>query len=231
MNNNRQMMVGWSMYSGDFNDLLLASLVSGTMPWANSRVIWVNGNYDVPADPGNWDPTVYIAKSPIQPYIGNSYLIWQCPADPTQFPNNRGQPTHRVRNNSMSQVFDFGGWLPGVPSGGKYLCYGKSTEIRRPTDTWVLGEEHPDSINDAAMAVQIAGNPGDPAPQIIDVPASFHAGAGEFALADGHCLFHKWLGSAIQPPVTGTPLTLNYPAGDSGRDIIWLSSITTIANR
>src|ERR1035438_3525732 len=28
MNNNRQMMIGWTMYSGDYNDLLLASLTT-----------------------------------------------------------------------------------------------------------------------------------------------------------------------------------------------------------
>jgi hypothetical protein len=225
------MMVGWTMYAGDYNDLLLESLKPGGPPLPPSdhdRVVWVNGNFDpFPGDQGAWDPTWYIDKSPLMPYIGNSRAIWMCPADPVRVMNNKGQPTHRVRNNSMSQVFDFGGWLKGVPSGGPYLCYGKMTEIRRPTDTWVLGEEHPDSINDGAMAVQMAGAPGDPAPQIIDVPASFHGGAGAFAMADGHAIFHKWVGSAIKPAVTGTPLALNYPAGDSAKDVIWWSSITT----
>jgi hypothetical protein len=124
----------------------------------------------------------------------------------------------------MSQVFDFGNWLPSVAMGGKWPCFGKMTEIKRPTDVWVLGEEHPDSINDAAMAVQMA----DPTAQnIIDVPASFHGGAGCFALADGHAIFHKWIGSAIKPPITGDQnMPLNYPAGDSAKDVVWWSSIT-----
>src|ERR1035438_5973254 len=235
MNNNRQMMIGWVMYSGDYSDLLLASLTTtnnNKIPYFLSRVLWVGGNFDNTGDPGNWNPTVYIDPSPISPYIAKNRKIWQCPADPVRIPGLNGVPTQRVRNNSMSQVFVYGSWLVGTPSGGPYYCYGKMSDIRRPSDTWVLGEEHPDSINDAAMAVQMYGNPGDPAPKIIDFPASFHGGSGVFALADGRCVSRKWLGSTIKPPVTGIPLQLNVaiPASDLGsaRDIAWLSSITTV---
>jgi prepilin-type N-terminal cleavage/methylation domain-containing protein len=234
MNNNRQMMLGWNMYAGDYNDLLLAGLMNASTPLAGSRVRWVDGNFDDAGDLGIWDPTVHIDKSPLMPFIGKSREIWKCPADPVRVKNNLGQMVPRVRDNSMSQVFDFGRWLPGVPSGGGYLCYAKLSDIRRPTDTWVLGEEHPDSINDAAMANQMAGSPGDPAPRIIDYPASFHGGAGVFALADGHCVSHKWLGSVIKPPITGTKLPLGYntPTPDAGtvKDLIWWASITTVHN-
>jgi prepilin-type N-terminal cleavage/methylation domain-containing protein len=231
LNNNRQMMLGWNMYAGDYTDLLLESLKDSRAPHDRSRVLWIGGNLDSTGDRGIWDPTVYLDQSPLMPFIGKSRNVWKCPADPMRVNNNLNQPVQRIRNNSMSQVFDFGSWLVGVPSGGSYLCYGKMTEIRRPTDTWVLGEEHPNSINDAAMAVQMAGNPGppaDPTAKIIDFPASFHAGAGVFALADGHCLSRKWLGTTIKPPVGRTAIPLNVAVGDSTKDIIWWSSITTV---
>ena len=87
------------------------------------------------------------------PFIGKNRAIWMCPANPVRVPNNLNQMVPRVRDYSMSQVFDFGAWLVGQPKGGPYLCYGKQGDIRRPSDTWVVGEEHPDSINDGAMAV------------------------------------------------------------------------------
>jgi prepilin-type N-terminal cleavage/methylation domain-containing protein len=234
MSNNRQMMFGWNMYSSDYGDLLLASLTNAStpIPYAASRVPWVRGNFDTP-DQGIWDPSVYIDQSPLMPYIGKSRDVWKCPADPVRVNNSAGQPVPRVRDNSMSQVFAFGAWLVGVPSGGPYLCYGKMAEIRRPAETWVLGEEHPDSINDAAMANQMAGNPSDPAPRIIDYPASFHGGAGVFAIADGHSVSRKWLGSDIKPAITGTPLPLGTRTPqpvDAGtaKDLIWWSTITTV---
>jgi len=232
LNNNRQMMIGWHIYSSDFNDLLLASLINASVPLGSERVLWIAGNFDT-GDAGVWDPTVYLDKSPLMPYVGKNRAVWACPADPVRVLNNVGKPVQRIRSNSMSQVFDYGSWLPGVPSGGQYLCYAKGGQIKRPSDTWVLGEEHPDSINDAAMAVRMAGNSGDPAPAIVDFPASFHGGAGEFAMADGHCITHKWIGSAIKPPVTGNKLPLgpnnnsNLDAG-SNSDIIWWSTITTV---
>lgn len=232
MNNNRQMMLGWSMYSGDHYDLLLESLKDSRAPYDSSRVVWVQGNFDAP-DQGIWDPSVYIDKSPLMPYIGKNRALWRCPTDPTRVNNNLNQAVPRVRVNGMSQVFDFGSWLVGEPSGGRYLCYGKSSDIRRPTETWVLGEEHPRSINDAAMANQMAGQPGDPAPKIIDYPSSIHGGAGVFAMADGHCLNRKWLGGHMKPGLNGAKLPLgnNTPQPvDAGtaKDLIWWSSITTV---
>jgi prepilin-type N-terminal cleavage/methylation domain-containing protein len=235
LNNNKQMMLGNSIYSSDYNDLLLAALTPNALtPYSASRVIWIEGSFGPITAPnqGDWDPTVYLDKSPLMPFIGKSRDIWKCPADPVRVLNNLGKPVQRIRDNSMSQVFTFGSWLVGVPSGGQYLCYGKYSEIRRPSDTWMLGEEHPNSINDAAMANQMAGNPGDPAPKIIDYPASFHAGAGEFAMVDGHCITRKWLGTVIKPPVGNTDLPLgnNTPTPDSltVKDLIWWSTITTV---
>ena len=93
----------------------------------------------------------------------------------------------------------------------------------------MFGDEHPDSINDAAMAVQMAKE-GASSAQIIDFPASYHNGACGFNFADGHSEIYKWIGSKIKPFVHyNNTLTLNVPAGDSVNDIIWWSKNTTVA--
>lgn len=224
MNNLRQMMVGWRLYADDFNDLLLAGLDVGP-----PRVRWCTGNLDYSNNRANWDPLIDIAKSPIMPYIGkNNFAIWKCPADFTRVPTGAGQTLPRVRSNSMSQVFDNGSWLP--PS--VFATFAKLSTIRLPAKTWVLIDEHPDSINDAAFAVQMAV-PSMPATmgdvRIIDFPASYHNGACGLSFADGHSEIHKWRGSRIRPPVTGQLIQLNVPAGDSRNDIVWISDVTTVA--
>ncbi len=222
MNNLRQMMVGWRLYADDSGDLLLASLNVGA-----PRVLWVEGNLDYSAAQGNWDPEVYIAKSPLMPFIGKkNFGIWKCPADFTRI-RVGAQQFPRVRSNSMSQVFDFGGWLPA----SQFQVFGKLSGIKIPVKTWVLVDEHPDSINDAACAVQMAwpalpGTMGDI--RIIDYPASYHSGACGLSYADGHSEIHKWKGGAIKPPVTGQLIPLNQPAGDSKLDVIWWSDVTTV---
>ena len=228
MNNLRQMMIGWKMYPDDYNDLLLASLVNPTIT-AQKRVNWCTGGLDFSSNPSNWDVNQDLAKSPLMPYIGNkSFAIWKCPADRATvmgIANGVSQRMPRVRSNSMSQVFDFGQWLPAGP----WRVYGKTAQIVNPAKTWVLVDEHPDSINDAACAVTMA-KPGATSAQIVDFPASYHGGACGLSYADGHSEIHKWIGSKIKARVyyNGTIPNVG-PAGDSVRDIIWWSDVTTVA--
>src|SRR5262245_13466544 len=116
MNNLRQMMLGWRMYPDDYNDLLLASLapVNDRL----NRVLWVTGDLDYSANPSNWNVNQDIAKSPLMPYLGQKgFAVWKCPADNVTV-SAPGGKLPRVRSNSMSQVFDNGGWLPSTLNGG-----------------------------------------------------------------------------------------------------------------
>src|SRR6187431_3381908 len=44
MNNNKQLMLAWKLYSGDFNDILVASLTPTPNPLR--RVVWIEGGLD-----------------------------------------------------------------------------------------------------------------------------------------------------------------------------------------
>lgn len=222
MNNTRQLMLGWRLYAEDYDDVLLASLSMSPNPY--NRVIWVTGSLDYTSARSNWDINQDVAKSPLMPYIGNNFSIWKCPSDMGLVKDNQGRKVPRVRSNSMSQVFDNGGWLPA----SSWRIYEKMSHIVIPSKTWVLIDEHPDSINDAACAVQMV-KPDAKTAQIIDFPASYHNGAAGMAFADGHSEIHKWLGTKIKAPVKYTLMSLNVPAGDSLRDIIWWSENTTVA--
>ncbi|MBI3413713.1 MAG: type II secretion system protein [Verrucomicrobia bacterium] len=225
LNNLRQLMLGWRLYSDDFNELLLLAR-DIQVP---KRVVWATGWLDYTSAPSNWDPNVDITKSPLMPYIGNSFALWKCPADHVTVKNKNGQRVPRVRSNSMSQVFDDGFWLPGPSYNGSWRVYGKMTDIVNPVKTWVLLDEHPDSVNDPAFAVQMA-KPDAKTAQIIDCPASYHNGACGFSFADGHSEIHKWRGSNIQRPVKNAimPLPIG-PAGDSLKDALWMAENTTVS--
>ncbi len=221
MNNLRQLMLGWRLYSDEWNDtLLLARDIA-----MGKRVVWVKGWVDYSTAAANWDPNLDVAKSPLMPYIGRSFAVWKCPADPAAVKNKNGVMTKRVRSNSMSQVFDDGTWLPA----GEWKTYGRMSDIVIPVKTWVLLDEHPGSINDPAFAVQMC-KPDAKTAQIIDVPASFHNGACGFSFADGHAEIHKWKGSTIKKPFkNGVLLTLPLGnAGDSLNDVKWMSENTTV---
>ncbi len=218
MNNNKQLMLAWKLYAGDNNDGLVASL---TMP---GRPVWIQGNLDF-TSPDNTNNR-FITNGPLFTYAGSSLAIYKCPADKAATgPIGGRRYTPRIRSISMSQVFDFGSWLPA--SG--YRTYDKESSIVRPANTFVFVEEHSDSINDAAFAVQMV-MPDARGGNIIDIPASYHNGACAFAFADGHAEIHKWVGSTIKPPVRyNGQISLNIGAGNSLVDAKWMSMNTTVA--
>jgi prepilin-type N-terminal cleavage/methylation domain-containing protein len=230
MNNGKQMSLAWRLYADDHDELLIKSLDSSATPENNKRVLLVPGNLNYNSDPMNYDPDRTVARSPLQKYLGSNYKVWRCPSDIGTVRNNLGQRVPRVRSQSMSQVFDFGSWLPAP----QYRVYSRLSQIVKPTQTWVMIDEHPDSINDAACAVQMANYnkaTGAVNAQIIDFPASYHLGAAGLNFADGHAEIHRWVGSRIKAPVRyNNNLQLNVPAGDSARDIFWWSQNTTVLN-
>ena len=155
----------------------------------------------------------------------------------------------RVRSFSMNQAVGseingqsadgshvIGHWLSGgngsPPGGQPFRIYLKDGGITAPSpsDLWVLLDEHPNSINDAAFAVQMPINPART--YFIDVPAKYHNDACAFAFADGHAEIHKWLKPGVIPPVywnassassIGNQLT-SVPADP---DVLWLARHTT----
>jgi prepilin-type processing-associated H-X9-DG protein len=123
----------------------------------------------------------------------------------------------------MSQVFDYGFWLPSPT----FRNYGRLQHIVIPTQTWIMIDEHPVSINDAACAVQIV-RPAATSGNVIDFPASYHNGAAGLSFADGHSEIHQWKGSKIKTFGSGSNTGLNVPAGDSLNDVKWWSKMTTV---
>ena len=225
MNNLKQLMLAWKLYGDDNNDILVAA---EDLPAAQNplrRPNWFSGWMNFTDAAVNWNVTNDMTRSPLWSYAGQTPDIFKCPADKAQVLVG-GVRRPRVRSNSMSQTFGNGGWLPVA----NYFTYAKEGEMgaQGPSMVWVLVDEHPDSINDAAFAVQMveANNLG--AARIIDFPASYHNGACGFSFADGHSEIRKWVDGRTIAPVryTGT-LPLNV-ASPNNPDVLWMSERSSI---
>jgi prepilin-type N-terminal cleavage/methylation domain-containing protein/prepilin-type processing-associated H-X9-DG protein len=224
MNNTKQLTLAWRLYSDDNRDNLLACQDGMPNNMPNARPNWISGWLDFSSDPVNWDINHDITRSPLWPYTGKSAAIYKCPADHAMVQVGQ-QKLPRVRSNSMSQVFGFGSWLASPD----WQVYDKASTIVLPVKTFLLVDEHPDSINDAAFATQSDGADNPATAHVIDVPASYHNGACGFSFCDGHSEIHKWIGSKIKPPVHyNNNLQLNFPAGDSWVDVQWMAQNATV---
>jgi prepilin-type processing-associated H-X9-DG protein len=119
------------------------------------------------------------------------------------------------------------GYGPPSVSPPQYRIYRKEGEFSLPGPalTWVLVDEHPDSINDGLFGMRMPPYtlwPRQPAAW-DDVPASYHNGACGFAFADGHAEIHKWLDANTKVPIHGPPTDGCSGAGStSPRDSLWV---------
>lgn len=215
MNNAKQLMLGWSMYADDNSDRLAPNDYPFTTPYFTSTTKdqlrnWVVGTMQQPLDAGN-DIELVDPNSLLSTYIPNR-AVYHCPADSYVDPN--AKKVH-VRSYSMNSAvgtvwYSSSAYTPGGPplgsavgggflNGASYndkqgiwLTYGKKTAFTRPgpSDTWVLMDENPYSINDGSMAVPALATSGNTT--LVDNPAGNHANAGGISFADGHAIVHKW---------------------------------------
>ena len=236
LNNEKELVLAAIMYAQDFNDNWFPNF-PGQQPG------WVAGNMDFNA--GNTDNTNYTLM--VNPTVSvlasliNNPKIFHCPADASIVPKEGA----RVRSVSASQAVGTvgqttgqlvagsavnGQWLTGNNIANSrqntWRTYGKTSQMTIPGTSmiFVFLDEHPDSINDAGFAVQMAQT--GTAAIIVDFPASYHVGAGGFSFADGHAEIHKWQGHTIQPPINATGGIGNgnsrQAANDSANDVAWL---------
>jgi prepilin-type N-terminal cleavage/methylation domain-containing protein/prepilin-type processing-associated H-X9-DG protein len=233
MNNHRQLMLAWRLYSEDSNDRLPFAY-SETAP--NSKYAWVNGVLDInnPAKPSNWNVEQDIKKSPLWKYLNNA-AVFKCPSDQSSVKVN-GQMLRRVRSMSMMNFVGgngdlafSGGSQEGWPA-NTWRVYSKMSDIVNPgpSKTFVLLDEREDSINDAFWCVQMAGYPNNPSQwYLVDYPASYHNNAGGFSFADGHAEIKKWLDPRTTPKVQkGGTIPLNVPSPNN-RDVFWMQEHAT----
>ncbi len=232
MSNLRQLQYVWALYTGDHQERVCSSAYRDPV----EPTAWVDGwlNFNG-ADPDNTD--LATLKNPTRakfaPYL-QAVEVYKCPADMSTVPMG-GTRVPRIRSMSMSQAFGGpGDWLDPAGFGvngnsKKYRVFYKTSDLVNPAMSWVLLDEHPDSMNAGGFGNTMVETPA--AARIVDFPASFHNGAGGISFADGHSEIHKWVDARTRPkPKYNNDLQLNVASPDN-KDMIWLSQRTTTLNR
>lgn len=187
--------------------------------------------------------------------------VYRCPADLSTWSGDgiagRDEKA-RVRTYSMSQAVGpqpdggitqppgqsthiTGHWLStgngSLPGGSPWKVFIKDSQIigMSPSDLFVLVEEHPDSINDAAFAVQMPTQ-GGRTTTFIDWPGKIHGGTScAFSFADGHAEIHKWLEPGEIPETIWAADTVGGVGGIGNQanpvpfdpDVIWMGHHTS----
>jgi prepilin-type N-terminal cleavage/methylation domain-containing protein/prepilin-type processing-associated H-X9-DG protein len=195
LNNTKQLTIAWHLYSGDYNDRVANNygVAETQAAIANGKFDnWVNNVMSWGTDPGNTN-TAWVANGVLGKYTAGTIGAYKCPADIYLSPAQRAL-NWKQRNRSLAMNSIFGRFSTGVDDTlvGKnwgfpqYRQYLKQATVPKPAKTWLMIDEHPDSINDGYFI----NNPTATAWQ--DLPASYHNGACGFSFADGHSEIKKW---------------------------------------
>jgi len=221
MNNGKQIGLAWLMYADDNADRLADAFewVPGVLNYRgavdNTNVADLTIGRPNAAFPGENKPAL------LAPYL-KSAAVHKCPADRSRSFGATGEP--RIRSISMNQMFtpkpQGPVWTPSPP----WRRYVKSADMNRPgpVNLWVFVDEDPDSVNDAAYAVNLgSGNPNSTYWQ--DGPANYHGGACGFTFGDGHAEIHKWKDKRTLG--YKTTYKTGYPLGlqANNPDIVWMN--------
>jgi prepilin-type N-terminal cleavage/methylation domain-containing protein len=175
MNNHRQLLLAWRLYTEDHADQL-PFVKHGPQAWIND---WLD--FD-PANADNWDDTRQIRKSLLFPYCGNSVGDLEMPRRPQHRQGRRAgaspRPQHVHAQLGRVAGARVGRWGGRGPAGGPIAPSGSFVDPG-PSATFVFLDEREDSINDGMFVVDMTGYPGGGARyRMVDIPASYHGGFG-----------------------------------------------------
>ena len=212
MSNGKQLGLSWVMYADDSAGKL-----------ANA-FDWVPGWLDYGGSTDNTN-IQNLVNGLLGPYLKN-VGVYKCPGDLSMSMGKRGLP--RVRSISMNQMIRT--WPDGHSTSPPWRIYGKSSDVVTPGPAllWVIIDENPDSVNDAAYAVKmdLAG----PASTWQDGPGTSHGGACGFNFADGHSEIKKWKDGRSTSKIMLPTYLYGFPFGvtqPNNLDIKWLQDRTS----
>jgi prepilin-type N-terminal cleavage/methylation domain-containing protein/prepilin-type processing-associated H-X9-DG protein len=245
MSNQKQLSLGWLMYSNDNQGRLMANGAEANQPTSVTDPTMLNGGVNSQWCPGRQDVTTdlspdgtlpalntgykYIEAGLLYPYV-NNVLVYKCPADIYALKTGFAQFSH-VRSMSMNT------WLHPIALWNNtttVVSYYKDATLINPgpANTWVFIDENPSSINDGSFICD---------PQInnwIDCPASYHNNAGGIVFADGHAQIKKWRDPAVTiewlqkipfPADAGNPDNTQLPPiQNPASDLNWLQIASTV---
>jgi hypothetical protein len=219
LNNTRQLVAAWQMYSEDNGGRLVSNLHGAGLTGGGESVTWARGWMDFTTSTDNTNILFLVDRryARLAPYVNKAANIFRCPEDNYVSGAQRARGiTQRVRSYSANIGVGAGNAEQG-PWAAIYKHFTNNFEFfyPGPAETWVFTEEHPDSINDTAFF--------NPYPNFVDFPAVYHDAATVLAFADGHSELHRWTGALRTLPVkmpTGFLPTINRP---NDPDTHWMS--------
>jgi prepilin-type N-terminal cleavage/methylation domain-containing protein len=235
LSNEKQLLVAWTIYSGDNDDRLV--LNGGDMaPGSAQPHLWVYGGAHGSADALTND--LYLtgqnyslfAYTRIQP----AERLYKCPADNTTWPpwttsGGSAAPLSDWVTELRSYALNaYMGTPPDLAISPlsmlfSYKVYLKSCEVASddPADRFVFADVNPASICTPGFGVDMSHS------YWIHYPSYLHRLRGALVFADGHAETHRWLDFRTMPHLGSGSYILHGTPSPGNPDLAWLASHTS----
>ncbi len=231
ISNEKQMLVAWTVYSGDYNEQLV--LNGGDAATVSTQAhLWVyGGNHGSPDCLTNdlyltGPAYALFAYTKDQP----AERIYKCPGDTSTWPlwNSMGLATAQAAELRSYALNSYMGITPEYTLGPlntnkAYKIYVKSSQIiaDSPVNRFVFTDVNPASICTPGFGVDMTQE------TWIHYPSDQHRLRGVLTFADGHAEAHRWTdGRTMVHLGAGTYIPHGAAAGNNP-DLAWIAARTT----
>jgi prepilin-type N-terminal cleavage/methylation domain-containing protein/prepilin-type processing-associated H-X9-DG protein len=227
VSNEKQMILGWTIYSGDNNEKL--ALNGGdTATTSTSPHLWVHGGNHGSADTLTNEQYLVGANFALLGKIIPAARIYKCPADRSTWPLWSSPSTlnyvTEIRSYAMNCYMGTAGLISPVTANTAYKTYLKSSQLiaDRPVNRFVFIDVNPASICTPAFGVDMSRS------SWVHLPSDQHRQRGVLAFADGHVEVHHWLDARTMTHLFGGAAYIPHGTASSGNpDLNWIVDCTT----
>lgn len=226
LNNQKQLIVTWALYSGDNREVLVPN--GGlTTPLVTSPYLWVYG--------GNHGDTQTLTN--IQYLVGNNYAlfapyiksvpIYKCPADRTLWPVRGKGKVFQLRSYSMNCYVGTrrGNVQAPLSLNSAYRTYFKSSDLAPAgmAGQFIFMDVNPASICTPGFGVNMTSD------VFVHYPSTLHKMSGVIAFADGHVESRKWHDPRTKKQLPGgTDRIAHDDPSPRNQDLQWIREHATV---
>lgn len=223
VNNQKQMILSWAMYSGDNRERLV--LNGGQSASLTPPYLWIyGGNHGDPQTLLNSQYLVGANYALFAPYL-RSVEVYKCPADRSLWPVG-GKMVLELRSYAMNCYMGTPTTSVETPLNlnSGYKVYLKTAELApdSPANRFVFIDVNPASICTPGFGVNMVSD------VFVHYPSTFHRGLGVVAFADTHVESRKWMDPRTRKGLPGGAQYISHnDASPNNQDLRWIRERTT----
>ena len=232
INNQKQLVLTWSIYSGENRELLVLNGGDATLASSQSHLWVYGGNHGEPQSLTNVQYLIGNNYALFAPYL-RSEQVYKCPADRSRWPVG-GRSEYEQRSYSLNSYLATytlntvaappANLLVPIDINPVFKLYRKSSDISAdlPANRFAFMDVNPGNICTPGFGVDMNLS------IIIHFPSALHNGLGIVSFADSHVESHKWLDSRTKVSLPGVGQYIGHgtPVANNA-DIRWITERTT----